>query len=276
MSLLQVVVLAIVQAVTEFLPISSSAHLALAPWLLGWPDQGLTFDIALHVGTLLALILYFYREWLDIISNAFNFSYKGHETFRRNRRMLWFLAVATIPLGIGGLIFHDSAETSWRHNHFLIGGMLIGVGLLMWIAERAGAQKKPMESVSFADSLSIGAAQALAIVPGVSRSGITMTAGLFRGLDRATTARFSFLLATPAIGAAALKASYDLWKQGGIPPAMHTQFVLGVILSAAAGCAVIAWFLRFIQRRSLHFFIYYRIIFGIIVIALAFSRRPAG
>ncbi|MBM3775173.1 MAG: undecaprenyl-diphosphate phosphatase [Acidobacteria bacterium] len=273
MSLLQVVVLAIVQAVTEFLPISSSAHLALAPWLFGWPDQGLTFDIALHFGTLLAVLLYFYREWLQILARGFRIPLETHETYRRNPSLLWLLAAGTAPVGIAGLFFRDSAENAWRHNHYLIGGMLIAVGLLMLAAERAAAQRKGMDSVSLADSLSIGMAQALAVVPGTSRSGITITAGLFRHLDRATAARFSFLLATPAIGAAALQAAWNLWRQGGIPPGMRLEFFLGVVLSAVTGAAVIAWFLKFVARRSLHFFVYYRVFFGIIVIALAFSRR---
>ena len=275
MPLFQVVVLAIIQGITEFLPISSTAHLALAPWLLGWTDPGLTFDIALHVGTLLAILGYFFRTWLQIIAQALGIHYGEDEMLRRNQGLLWLLAAGSIPIGILGYLFGKQAETTWR-SPFVIGTMLVAVGILMWLGERAGTRKKDMGTVSLADSLVIGAAEAVAIVPGTSRSGITITAGLFRNLDRATAARFSFLLSAPAIAAAAAKAFHDLTKHGGIPPGMHTPFVLGIVISALSGLAVIAFLLRYLQRHTLYFFIYYRIIFGIIVIALAFSRPPAG
>ena len=275
MPLFQVVVLAIIQGITEFLPISSTAHLYLAPWLLGWSDPGLTFDIALHVGTLLAILVYFFRTWLQIVAQAIGIHYGEDDMLRRNPGLLWLLAAGTIPIGILGYVFGKQAETTWR-NPSVIGAMLIVVGVLMWLGERAGTRKKDMSGVSFTDALAIGAAQAVAIVPGTSRSGITITAGLFRNLDRTTAARFSFLLSAPAIAAAAAKAFYDLMKHGGIPPGMHTPFALGIVISALSGLAVIAFLLRFLQRHTLYFFIYYRIIFGIIVVALAFSRPPAG
>jgi undecaprenyl-diphosphatase len=275
MPLFQVVVLAIIQGITEFLPISSTAHLALAPWLLGWADPGLTFDVALHVGTLLAILVYFFRTWLQIIAEAIGIHYGEDEMLRRNPGLLWLLAAASIPIGIFGFLFGKQAETTWR-SPFVIGAMLLTVGVLMWLGERAGTRKKDMSAVSFTDSLVIGAAQAVAIIPGTSRSGITITAGLFRNLDRMTAARFSFLLSAPAIAAAAGKAFHDLMKHGGIPPAMHTPFLLGIAISAVSGMVVIAFLLRFLQRHTLYFFVYYRIIFGIIVIALASSRPPAG
>jgi undecaprenyl-diphosphatase len=153
--------------------------------------------------------------------------------------------------------------------------MMVAVGILMWLGERAGSRKKDLSAVTLTDSLAIGAAQAVAIIPGTSRSGITITAGLFRNLDRPTAARFSFLLSAPAIAAAAAKALHDLMKHGGIPAGMHTPLALGIVISAVSGLAVIALLLRFLQRHTLYFFIYYRFIFGIIVIALAFSRPPA-
>jgi undecaprenyl-diphosphatase len=274
MPLFQVVVLALIQGITEFLPISSTAHLALAPWFLGWTDPGLTFDIALHVGTLLAILVYFFRTWLQIIAQAIGVHYGEDDALRRNPGLLWLLVVGSIPIGIFGYIFGKQAETTWR-SPFVIGTMLVVVGILMWLAERAGSRKKDLSAVSFTDSVAIGAAQAVAIIPGTSRSGITITAGLFRNLDRPTAARFSFLLSAPAIAAAAAKAFHDLTKHGGIPAGMHTPFVLGIVISALSGLAVIALLLRFLQRHTLYFFIYYRIIFGIIVIALAFSRPPA-
>jgi undecaprenyl-diphosphatase len=275
MPLYQVVVLALIQGITEFLPISSTAHLALAPWLLGWTDPGLTFDIALHVGTLLAILVYFFRTWLQIIAQAIGFHYGEDDALRRNPGLLWLLVVGSIPIGIFGYVFGKQAETTWR-SPFVIGTMMVAVGILMWLGERAGSRKKDLSAVTLTDSLAIGAAQAVAIIPGTSRSGITITAGLFRNLDRPTAARFSFLLSAPAIAAAAAKALHDLMKHGGIPAGMHTPITLGIVISAVSGLAVIALLLRFLQRHTLYFFIYYRIIFGIIVIALAFSRPPAG
>jgi len=273
MPLVQVVVLAVLQGITEFFPISSSAHLALAPWLLGWQDQTLVFDIALHFGTLAAVLMYFWREWLQILAQGFGLSWGQDEHLRRNPRLLWLIAAATVPVGVAGLLFEDYVENYWRHNRFLIGAMLIAVGLLMWAADRWGKQAKDIGRVSTADALSVGLAQAIAVIPGTSRSGITITAALFRGLDRPTAARFSFLIATPAIGAAAAKAFFDLLRRGGIPSGMYTPFILGVLLSAISGCLVIAGLLRFLRTHSLIFFVYYRVIFGIIVIALAAILR---
>jgi undecaprenyl-diphosphatase len=277
MPLFQVFVLAVVQGITEFLPVSSSAHLALAPWILGWPDQGLTFDIALHLGTLLAVLGYFFRTWVQIVAHGFGLRWGADPELEKNRALLWLLALGTIPVAVFGYIFKEQAENVWRENHILIGGMLIAVGLVMWAAESAGKRSKQMGEVRLKDAFGIGAAQALAIVPGTSRSGITMAAGLFRDLDRPAAARFSFLLATPAIAGAAVKAALDLAKHGGIAPDMRLAFTLGVVVSAITGAAVIGLFLKYLQHGTLRFFIYYRIIFGIIVIALAiFVRRPAG
>jgi len=271
MSLLQVIVLSIVQGISEFLPISSSAHLALAPWLLGWKDQGLTFDIALHFGTLLAVLAYFFRDWVQIIAQGFGLRWGQDEQLTRNKGLLWLLAIATVPVGVFGFVLKDKAEQEWR-NPTLIASMLVGVGLLMWLAERVSRRKRNLSGVNIVDSLAIGFAQALAIVPGTSRSGITITAGLFRDLDRASAARFSFLLSTPAIGGAALAAFMDLMEQGGIEPGMMTSFVTGIVVSALSGCIVIAWFLRYLQRGSLHFFVGYRITLGLLILAIHWAE----
>src|SRR5258707_13642427 len=241
MPLLQVIILALVQGITEFLPISSTAHLALAPWLLGWKDQGLTFDIALHVGTLVAVLLYFFRDWLQVIAHGFGLSYGNDAQLKQNRMLLWYLAVASIPLGVIGFIFKDQAE-QWR-NPFLIGGMLIAVGLLMWLAERAASGKKNITGITLLDSLAIGAAQALAIVPGTSRSGVTIAAALFRNIERPAAARFSFLLSTPAIARAAASALHHLMKQGGVPHDIRIPFPLGVLINGDNRLAVIRLFL---------------------------------
>ena len=269
MPLFHVVVLAVVQGITEFLPISSSAHLALAPWLLGWPDQSLVFDIALHLGTLAAVLMYFWRDWMQMLAQGFGLGWGSDEELRRNPRLLWLMAAATVPVGVAGLLFESDAENVWRHNRLLIGGMLIGVGLLMLVAERIGRRSKGIDRVGFLDAMVIGIAQAFAVIPGTSRSGATITAGLFRNLDRPASARFSFLIATPAIAAAAAKATWDLLKHGGVPADMRLPFALGIVLSGLAGCAVIAGLLRYLRSHTLKFFVYYRIIFGIMVIALA-------
>jgi undecaprenyl-diphosphatase len=257
-----------VQAFTEFLPISSTAHLVLIPWIFGWKDPGLTFDVALHAGTLAAIIIYFFRDWVQIIGQGFGLSAGSDPQLKQNRALLWLLAVASIPIGLIGYLFNKQADTTWR-NPYLIGAMLIVIGLVMWMAERRGAGKKPMSQISWADGLTIGVAQALAVVPGTSRSGITIVAGLFRGLDRETAARFSFLLSAPAIAAAALKKGWDIHKHGGIPADMKMPFLVGTLLSAVLGAVVIAFFLRYLRRHTLMAFVYYRIVFGIIVIALA-------
>jgi len=275
MPLYQVIVLAIVQGLTEFLPISSTAHLYLTSWLLGWKVESLTFDIALHIGTLLAVLVYFFRDWVQIIAHGFGIRYGRDEQLERNTSLLWLLAIGSIPVGIAGLLFNKQAEGEWR-NPMVMGAMLVVVGLLMALGEWTGRKTRDMAGINFVDAAIIGTAQALAVVPGTSRSGITITAGLFRNINREAAARFSFLLSTPAIGAAAAKALYDLIKHGGFDPAMRSAFGVGIAVSAVTGMIVIAWFLRFLRHRSLWFFVFYRVIFGIMVLALAFFRRPAG
>jgi undecaprenyl-diphosphatase len=237
--------------------------------LLGWPDQGLAFDIALHFGTLLAIFAYFGRDWMQIIAQAIGIGYSPDPELRLNRSLLWLLVLGTIPVGVAGLALEHTIEATIRNNQVVIGSMLVAVGFLMLYADRIGRRNRGIGTVGLVDALIIGGAQALAIVPGTSRSGITITAGLFRNLDRRSAARFSFLLSTPAISAAALKSFYDLYKHGGIPADMRMQFAVGVLVSAIVGCAVIAFFLKFLRTNSLRPFIWYRIAFGIMVIALA-------
>jgi len=272
--ILQIVVLAIIQGLTEFLPISSTAHLALASNVLGWDDGGLTFDIVLHIGTLLAVLVYFFRDWVQILAQGFGIRHGSDEELKHNHMLLWLLAIGTIPVGLAGLVFGKQAETVWR-SPFVIGFMLIVVGILMGYAEKAGQRIRDLSSLNVPDALGIGVAQALAVVPGTSRSGVTICAGLFRNLSREAAARYSFLLSTPAIALAAGRALYDLHKHGGMRALLETNVLVGVSVSALTGCAVIAWFLHYLRRSSLRPFVYYRIIFGIMVLALAFIRRPA-
>jgi undecaprenyl-diphosphatase len=274
MSIFEVILLGIVQGLTEFLPISSTAHLVVIPRLFGWPDPGLAYDIALHVGTLAAVLIYFFRDWVQILAQGFGIRHGRDEELKHNHMLLWLLAIGTIPVGIAGLLFGKQAETVWR-SPYVIGVMLILVGILMGYAEKVGQRVRDLSSLNLPDTLGIGLAQALAVVPGTSRSGATISAGLFRNLTREGAARFSFLLSTPAIALAAAKAVYEIHKQGGLHALLGTNFLVGVSVSALTGCAVIAWFLRYLRRSSLRPFVYYRIIFGIMVLALAFVRRPA-
>ncbi len=272
MPILQVVVLAVIQGLTEFLPISSTAHLYLTSWLLGWQTESLDFDIMLHLGTLVSVVIYFFRDWLQIIAHGFGMHVGKDDELRANPGLLWLLALGSIPIGIFGALFNKKAETDWR-TPVVMGVMLIVVGILIWLAERAGRRQRELETVNLVDAMFIGLAQVLAIVPGCSRSGITISAGLFRGLTRETAARFSFLLSTPAIAAAAAKAVYDYHKhEGGLHALLTTPFLVGVIVSAITGCIVIAGFLHYLRQSSLKPFVYYRIVFGIIVLALAFLR----
>lgn len=271
MDLLEAIILAIIQGVTEFLPVSSSAHLNLAPYLFRWPDPGLTFDIALHFGTLIAILIYFYKDWLQIVGQAFGMRAGSDEELRRNRNLLWLLVIGTIPGGIAGLLLEKYAETTLR-SPVLTGAMLIVFGLVMWLAERVGSKQRDIASINLRDALVVGCSQALAIVPGVSRSGSTISAAMLMGLDRVAAARFSFLLSTPIIAGAALSAAHKLHKAGGVPPDMKVPMIVGVAVSALVGAGVIAFFLNFLRRRTLFPFVLYRVIFGIIVIALALFR----
>ncbi len=271
MSLLQAVILAIIQGLTELLPVSSSGHLYAISWLLGWQDQGLAFDVSLHLGTLAAVLVYFFRDWLQIFSMGFGGNYAPDTDLKQNPHLFWMLVAATIPVGIAGLAFKHAAETSLR-SVYVIATMLIVVGILMAWGERIGSRSKSIGKVSWADAMAIGFAQALAIVPGTSRSGITMTMALFRNLDRPTAARFSFLLSTPAIGAAGLKTIYDGIKEEGIEALLTQELVIGILVSGIVGYLVIAFLMKFLVRNGFTPFVYYRIAFGILLIALALFR----
>ncbi len=276
MPIYQVIVLAIIQGLTEFLPVSSTAHLALTHWLLHWDFQGanaeqydFSFDVALHVGTLIAMIAYFFRDWMQIIGQALGMRGGPDRQLARNRGLLWLLIIGTIPVGLAGLAFGKHAEGDWR-NPYVIAASLIVVGIIMWIADGLSALSKDLGKVTLVDAGVVGVAQAFAIIPGVSRSGSTITAGLFRNLEREAAARFSFLLATPAIGAAALKAYWDLHKHyGGIPHEMRIPCLVGALVSAVVGAFVIAFLLEYLRRHTLRVFVWYRIALGVVVIVLA-------
>lgn len=301
----QAVVLAVVQGIAEFLPISSTAHLILFPWLFGWTDPGLTFDVALHAGTLLAVLGYFFFTWLRILRAGFGAKIDIHTgqsisggALETQRRLLWFLVMATIPAAIVGYAFESRIETTWR-NPLVIAVSLIAVAILMGIADRlpdrpSGAgvvaaaataggpaavsgtrnRLKDFDQTSFADALWIGCSQALAVVPGISRSGITITFGLFRGMSREAAARFSFILATPIIAGAALKKGLEIHRHG-LPPGMHAAFAAGIVVSALVGVASIGLFIRFLKLRTLRFFVWYRAALGIFILLWAWHVHAA-
>jgi undecaprenyl-diphosphatase len=276
MLLWQAIILAIVQGLTEFLPVSSSAHLILLPWLSHGhiPDPGLAFDVALHLGTLIAVVLYFLREWVQLILCGLGFHYPQrapeHQVMQ-NRRLFWYLVAGTIPGALVGFLFEHRIEEYLRDPVPIAIAMIV-IALLMWYAEYSGRMDRHIEQTSLGDSLIIGTGQALALFPGVSRSGITISCGLFRGMTREAAARFSFLLATPLIAGAAAVEVPKLIKArhaGALDLPMST-LAISVAVSAIVGYIVIAFFLQYLQTRTLKIFIYYRILFGIVVLLLAF------
>jgi len=276
MPLTQAIVLALVQALTEFLPVSSTAHLVLFPWLLHWQDPGLAFDVALHAGTLLAVILYFFKDWLTLVLCGLGMKYPAAapaEEVAQHRRMFWYMVVGTIPAAILGKLFHHQIEDNLR-TPMIIGVSLVVVALVMWWADSRANLTRKLDESNMGDALSIGSAQALALWPGVSRSGITITTGLFRNFSREAATRFSFLLSAPVIAGAVLTELpklIKLHKAGGLELPLSTLAV-SILVSGVAGYFVIAFFLRYLQTRTLKVFIVYRLVFGIIVLVLAFLQ----
>ena len=279
MPLIQAIILALVQALTEFLPVSSTAHLVLFPWLMHWPDPGEAFDVALHAGTLLAVVLYFFKDWLTLLVCGLGGKYPASaapEEVAQHRRLFWYMVVGTIPGAIFGKLFDKQIEEHLRLP-MIIGVSLIVVALVMWWADSKASLTRKIEQSNWGDALSIGTAQALALWPGVSRSGITITAGLFRNFTREAATRFSFLLSAPLIAGAVaskLPALIKMHKAGGLdlPP---STLAISILVSGVGGYVVIAFFLRYLQTRTLKVFIVYRLVFGIIVLVLAFLHTGA-
>ncbi|MBA2447485.1 MAG: undecaprenyl-diphosphatase UppP [Chloroflexi bacterium] len=271
LSLFQAAVLGVVQGLAEFLPISSSGHLILVPWLLGWPDQSLTFDLALHLGTTAALLGYFWRDWLTL-ARAFLaglVSAAGREA--PAWRLVWMLILGCLPAGVAGLLFENVIEQKLRQP-WLVASMLIAFGIVLLVADRLARRVRALDQIGFADALIVGCAQTLALVPGVSRSGITLTAGLLRGLDRPAAARFSFLLSAPITLAAAV---YKLRVLFRAPPTGEEAivFVVGVATAAIVGALAIGFLLRYLQRSSTAIFVWYRVAAGVGILTLALGTR---
>lgn len=244
-------ILGIVQGITEFLPVSSTAHLVLLPWFFKWGGDlsTLTFDVALHAGTLLALVLCFWRDWIEML--------------RHKRRLFYLILLASVPAGIAGVLFNDIIEETLR-SPYIICIALVAVGVVMFLSEKM-FKHRSLENLNLIDAVVIGISQAVALVPGVSRSGITISAGLFRGLDRSSSARFSFLLSTPIVAGAALlhakkmmsgTAHYDL-----------NIFMVGFAASAVTGFAAIKFLMSYLKKYSLNAFVYYRFLLAAVIIS---------
>jgi undecaprenyl-diphosphatase len=279
MPLYQAIILALVQAFTEFLPVSSTAHLTLFPWLLHWQDPGEAFDVALHAGTLLAVILYFFKDWLTLAICGLGGKYPATaptSEVAQHRRMFWYMVVATIPGAIVGKLFDKQIEEHLRLPKIIAVSMIV-VGLLMWWADSRSRMTRKLEESNLGDAGVIGTAQALALWPGVSRSGITIITGLFRGFTREAATRFSFLMSAPLIAGAVLvklPGLIKLHKTGGLDLPLST-LLSSILVSGVVGYVVIAFFLKYLQTRTLKVFVVYRVVFGIIILVLSFLQAGA-
>jgi len=254
MEILQSIILGIVQGLGEFLPISSTAHLVLVPFFTGWEDPGLAFDVALHGGTLVAVLIYFWKDWLIIFQLALrsNTKYKIQNT-KYKPDMLWLLVVATIPGAMAGYFLENYASTVFR-NPWIVAFSLAFFGLILYLFDKYASQKKEIGKVTWKDAIIIGVSQAVAIIPGVSRSGATITASRALGMDRVSSARFSFLLSTPIIFGATLNQLSDLIN-GGIDKIV----IFGVIAAAISGYLAIKYLIKFVERVSYQIFFWYRL-----------------
>jgi undecaprenyl-diphosphatase len=265
-TVLQALVLGVLQGLAEFLPISSSAHLTLVPWLFHWRDPGLAFDVALHFGTLLAVLWYFRAQWAALVGAAVNIVAHRRVETEEERRVL-YLIVATIPGAIAGLALEKYAESAFRDPR-LVATVLIIMGVVLWWVDKRAAQDRPLQSMRWSDAILIGLAQMFAIIPGVSRSGSTITAGRALRLTREGAAVFSFLMSMPIIAAASLLKLPHVLKTEGL----DAPLVVGVVASALSGWLAISVLLRFVVRRSYGVFAIYRVVVGLIVLAIAFGR----
>ena len=268
MSIVQAIVLGIVQGLTEFLPISSTGHLRIVPAFLGWEDPGAAFTAVTQLGTMAAVLLYFRKDLIRIFF-AWVRSVRERTWLRSelDARLGWFIIIGTIPIAIFGYAFRDQIETGAR-DLYLIGSALIVLGLVLLAADRLGSKSRSLEKIRTKDGIAIGLAQSLALIPGVSRSGSTITAGLFLGLDRTAAARFSFLLSVPAV---VLSGVFELLSILGDSEGDHTSLgalAVATLMAFISGYAAIAWMLRYLQRHSMAIFVVYRVVLGILVIAL--------
>lgn len=287
MVILEAIILGLIQGLTEFIPISSSAHLVVVPWLFGWNDSALTslpFDMALHLGTLVAVLIYFAADWVRLLRAGFSSIVERRIGNDVNRRMIWYLVIGCIPGGIVGLLLESKIDelfhqpnTPIKTSALIAMAVIIALlALALWFAERYAKHVRKLENLTFKDVLTIGCAQALAVFPGVSRSGGTITAGLALGLEREAAARFSFLLGTPLIAGIGLKSIWDIYEGlqagGAFSQTDWILFPLGMIVAAVSGYLCIKYLLQYLQKNSTRIFIYYRWAFAVLIVVVALIR----
>jgi undecaprenyl-diphosphatase len=274
---IQALIMGLVQGLTEFIPVSSSGHLVLVPWLFGWKDAFITstlFTVTVHMGTLLALLIYFWRDWLKLIPAGLatirDRSFKGDA----DRKMAWLIVVATIPAVLVGPLFDSTIESLVRAPAAIALTLCIGAAIL-WLADRWGSKTREMDTMTFRGAFAIGVAQVLALVPGISRSGISISAGLFQGLTREAAARFSFLMATPVVaGAGIWEARKLLTHDAGVNPSAHLALI-GFAAAAVSGMLAIHFMLQFLKRQPLTWFVVYRVAAAVIVFIVILSPHGA-
>jgi undecaprenyl-diphosphatase len=267
-SWLEAIVLGLVQGLTEFLPISSSGHLRIVSEVFFAADAGAAFTAVTQLGTEAAVLLYFARDIGHLAAVWFRGFGSPAVRATQDYTLAWLVIIGTIPIGVLGFLFEDAIQTTGR-NLWIIATALIGFGLVLGVAERVGRQRRPVEQLTLRDGVLMGFAQALALIPGVSRSGGTLTAGLFLGLTRPAAVRFSFLLAIPAVVAAGLFQIPDVFTAGGpgLQPTV-AQMVVATLIAFAVGYAAIAWLLRYVERHSVYVFVWYRVVLGLVVLTL--------
>jgi undecaprenyl-diphosphatase len=273
-TVVQALIMGIVQGLTEFLPVSSSGHLVVVPFLFGWDDafiNSLAFSVMLHLGTLVALLAYFRDDWLRLIPAGLaairDRSFRGDA----DRRLAWLLVAATIPAALAGAVFNDVIEAQFREVGLVVVMLVVG-GVILFIADRVGARSRAIADVTFPVAVGIGSAQALALIPGISRSGISIAAGRFAGLDREAAARFAFLMATPiTAGAIVFEARRLLTGEAGVTVAL-APLIVGMVAALLAGLAAIHLTLRYVRTHSLDIFVWYRFVLAAIVIVVWLSR----
>jgi undecaprenyl-diphosphatase len=274
---IQALIMGLVQGLTEFIPVSSSGHLVLVPWLFGWKDpfiDSVTFTVVLHMGTFVALLVFFWRDWVTLIPAGLatirDRSFKGDP----NRKMAFLLVVATIPAVLVGPVFESKFEDLVREPARIALMLCVGAAIL-WLADRWGSKQRDETSLSFRDSLGIGVAQVIALVPGISRSGISISAGMFLGLNREAAARFSFLMATPVIGGAGVwEARKFLTHEAGPSPELNV-IVIGFFAALVSGFLAVRFMLEFLKRQPLTAFIVYRIVAAVVVFIVLLSPHGA-
>ena len=267
MTVLQAFVLGVIQGLTEFLPISSSAHLSLAPWLFGWDDPGLAFDVALHLGTLAAVLWFFRDAWVGLARSSLQIVRARRVETPEQRRVI-FLVLATIPGAVAGLLVADAAETTLR-DPIITAIALIVMGVLLWLADRLAAQHKALDDMQWPHAVTLGVAQALALVPGVSRSGSTITTARALGFSREGAAIFSFLMSMPITAAAAIVKVPEAVREQGL----SLPIIVGILSAGVSSWLAISVLLKYVSRHSYGVFAVYRVALGLVVLGLLYSRQ---